>query len=179
VRGLKPRAQSSKRTICSVPAPFRSSSRRIQVHPVNLKSSVNVFPRALRALILLLSTDVKKFFRTIKEVFCTPGKKLSWHCLRPALGPAGKRRFPSRTGVPQSLIKIPRSISPARLIPATPRKTTSQLLPPAKLRADDPSCQLLMRWFRTWRISFGTIPTLRYHTGRWQRDHECSCVFRN
>jgi hypothetical protein len=30
----------------------------------------------LRALILLLSTDVKKFFRTIKEVSCTPGKKL-------------------------------------------------------------------------------------------------------
>jgi len=30
----------------------------------------------LRALILLLSTDVKKFFRTIKEVSCTPEEKL-------------------------------------------------------------------------------------------------------
>src|SRR5882762_2277970 len=55
--------------------------------------------------------------------------------LRPALGPAGKRRLPSRTGFPQSLIKIPRSISPARLIPASPRKTTSQLLPTRKAPA--------------------------------------------
>jgi len=81
---LKPRAQSSKRTICSVPAPFRSSSRRIQVHPANLKSSVNVFPRTVCALILLLSTDVKIFFRTIKEVSILhawkklPGKKAEW-----------------------------------------------------------------------------------------------------
>ena len=41
----------------------------------------------------------------------------------------------SRTGFPQSLIKIPRSISPARLIPASPRKTTSQLLPTRKAPA--------------------------------------------
>src|SRR5437667_955344 len=40
----------------------------------------------------------------------------------------------SRTGFPQNLIKIPRSISPARLIPASPRKTT-QLLPIRKAPA--------------------------------------------
>src|SRR5437879_6476807 len=61
-------------------------------------------------------------------------RKLSGR-LRPALGLAGKRRFPSRTGFPQSLIKIPRSISPAGLIPASPRKTTSQLLPTRKAPA--------------------------------------------
>src|SRR5204863_1508798 len=44
------------------------------------KPPVNAFPRALRALLLLLSTDVKKFFRTLfrtlKKVSSTPGKKL-------------------------------------------------------------------------------------------------------
>jgi len=34
-----------------------------------LKLSENVFPKALGALLLLLSTDVKKFFRAIKKIF--------------------------------------------------------------------------------------------------------------
>src|SRR5882762_783127 len=100
--------------------------------------------------------------------------------LRPALGPAGKRRFPARTGFPQSLIKIPRSITPARLIPASPRKTTSQLLLTRKAPAGRSVLPIINEAVpNLGGLAFGGIPTLRYHTGRWQPDHECSCVFRN
>src|SRR5204862_4289981 len=168
----------------SVPAPFRSSSRRIPVHPANLKSSVNVFPRAVRALLLLLSTDVKIFFRTIKEVSCTPGKsclerKPSGR-LKPALGPAGKRRFPSRTGFPRSLIKIPRSISPPRLIPGNPRKTTSQLLPARKAPAGRSVLTIINETVpNLGGLASVPIPTLRHHTCCWQPHDEYPCVFWN
>ena len=44
MRGLKPRAQC---IICSVPAPFRSSSRRIQVHPEQLEAPGKRFPERI------------------------------------------------------------------------------------------------------------------------------------
>src|SRR2546421_7739465 len=71
----------------------------------------------------------KKFLARL-EKSCLK-RKLSGR-LRTALGPAGKRRFPRKRDFTESLIKIPRSISPARLIPAGPRKTTTQLLPTRK-----------------------------------------------
>src|SRR6267143_1183087 len=112
----------------------------------------------------------KKFLARLEKT-CLE-RKLSGH-LRPALGPAGKRRFPSRTGFPQSLIKIPRSISPARLIPATPRKTTSQHLPTRKAQAGRSVLPIINEAVpNLGGIRFGAIPTLRYHTGRWKPDHE-------
>jgi hypothetical protein len=74
-----------------------------------LKPPVNVFPRALRALILLLSTDVKKFFRTIKEISCKFGRELSdylGHDVRV------ERRVPSGKGFPLKLIKAQPSDEP-------------------------------------------------------------------
>src|SRR5437660_11290896 len=124
------------------------------------------------------------FERSKKYLSCTPGKnclerKPSGH-LRPALGPAGKRRFPSRTGFPRSLIKIPRSISPPRLIPANPRKTTSQVLPTRKAPAGLSVLTIINETVpNLGGLASVPIPTLRYHTDRWQPHHECSCVFRN
>src|SRR5216683_8395040 len=110
----------------------------------------------------------KKFLARL-EKSCLE-RKLSGH-LRPALGPAGKRRFPSRTGFPQSLIKIPRSISPARLIPASPRKTTSQLLPTRKAPAGRSVLPIINEAVPNLG-GLASVPSrqLRYHTGRWQPD---------
>src|SRR5437660_9400953 len=86
----------------------------------------------------------------------------------------------TRTGFPRSLIKIPRSISPPRLIPANPRKTTSQVLPTRKAPAGLSVLTIINETVpNLGGLASVPIPTLRYHTDRWQPHHECSCVFRN